>query len=425
MDAAIADWTARGLGITAVVYGVPAWARVTRACSPAAAGFEIFCAPDDAADYARFVGFLARRYNGANGVGRVADFVIHNEVNSNIWFDVGCGQGTPCDTDQWLDLYADNYVRAYDAAVAEQSEARVYVSLDHHFGSPDFDQPAAENPLLAGQTVLHAVAAAAGGRAWRVAYHPYPANLLAPDFSPDDWPRVTYGNLGTLVGWLAATWPGSAAATGVHLTESGVNAFAPSSASDQADGVCRSLRNVLGTPGIGRYIYHRMVDHPDETAAGLGLGLWTTSHTPKAAWATWALANRDDLSPPQLACGFEDLPYTRLTRASHRTRGHVATTRGLADGFTAESSWRLLRDAQADTELLYECEVGEHTFLTPDPGCEGQHPMGPVGWIARAAFSGGVALYRCYRPSNGDHFVSPDSACEGHTTERTLGWAWP
>lgn len=424
-DAAIADWTARGLAVTTVVYGVPAWARVTRPCSPVAAGFEIFCAPDDAADYARFVGFLARRYNGYNGAGRVADFVVHNEVNTNTWFDVGCGQGTPCDADQWLAIYADNYVRAYDAAVAEQAFARVYVSLDHHFGSPDYDQPSAQDPLLAGQTVLRAVAAAAGSRAWRVAYHPYPPDLLAPGFSPDDWPRVTYGNLGTLVGWLAATWPGSAAATGVHLTESGVNSLAPSSEAAQADGVCTSLRNVLGTPGIGRYVYHRMVDHPDETAAGLGVGLWGSDGVAKAAWSTWALANRDDLSPPQLGCGFEDLPYTRLTRAWHPTRGHVATSRQLPDGFTAESSWRLHREAQADTELLYECKVGDHTFLTPDPGCEGQHPMGPVGWIARGAFDGGVALHRCHIPSSGDHFVSPDPACEGHTPERTLGWAWP
>jgi hypothetical protein len=423
VDAAIADWSSRGLAVTAVVYGVPAWARTQRDCSPAAAGFEIFCAPDDAADYARFAGMIARRYNGHNGLGRVSDFVIHNEVNSNTWFDIGCGQGTACDANAWTATYVDSYTQAFDAIRSEQSEAKIFVSLDHHFASPDYDQPGAYNALLAGQTVLEAVAAAAGGRDWRVAYHPYPPDLLSPEFSADDWPKVTYGNLGALQGWLRSRWPDSAAATDVHLTESGVNSLSPSSEAAQANGVCDSFANVLGTPGISRYIYHRMQDHPDETAAGLGVGLRGTDGSAKAAWSTWALANRFDLSPQQLSCGFEDLPHTVLSRSHNASRGHWASSRIPPAGFSVEQSWRLWREERSGTSLLYECAVGQHNLLSPDPGCEGQRAMGPVGWIHDAEVSGSVALYRCYVSSNGDHFVSPDPGCEGQVTERLLGWA--
>lgn len=423
VESAIAAWTSRGVAVSAIVYGVPEWARTGRACSPAAAGFEIFCAPDDAADYARFAGMLARRFNGNNGVGRVADFVIHNEVNSNVWFDIGCGQGVDCDAATWLSTYADNYVQAFDAIRAEQINAKVFVSLEHHFASPEYDQPTAYDALLSGQSVLTAVATSAGTRDWRVAYHPYAPDLLSPTFSADDWPKVTYGNLGALPGWLYANWPGSAAATDIHLTESGINSLAPSSDAEQSEALCETFVNVLGTPGISRYIYHRMQDHPDETAGGLGVGLWSTTGVAKPAWATWALANRDDLVPTQLSCGFENVPYTVLTRSFDPIRGHWASSRGAPASFTKEESWYLWRDEQPDSTLLFECAVGEHNLLTPGFDCEGLRAMGPVGWINNLPVAGSVALYRCYIPTNGDHFISGDPACEGQTVERLLGYA--
>ncbi|MEZ4287600.1 MAG: hypothetical protein R3A47_05550 [Polyangiales bacterium] len=69
---------------------------------------------ENIADFARFAGDAAHRYNGANGRGRIIDFVIQNEVNSNAWFDVGCGQGTPCNVNRWLDVYSNIFAQAYD-----------------------------------------------------------------------------------------------------------------------------------------------------------------------------------------------------------------------------------------------------------------------------------------------------------------------
>jgi hypothetical protein len=424
IDQAIGAWTSRGVVVTAIVYGVPGWARIPSGCSPVAPGFEIFCAPANPADYGRFARFVARRYDGLHGHGRVADFVIHNEVNANDWFDVGCGKGTPCDPSAWIDQYARNYSEAYDAITSEQSEAKVLVSLEHHFGA-SFDDPAGFNPILSGQTLLSGLAARIGPRAWRVAYHPYPPNLLAPEFGPDDWPRVTYGNIGTLVGWLRKTFPGTPSAWVVQLTESGVNSLPPSSQAAQADGVCRSFRNILGTPGIESYIYHRMKDHPAETAAGLGLGLHDETGQAKQAWAVWALANRNDLSPPQLSCGFEDLPHTRLTRSYHPSRGHWTSSRLPPQGFHAEQSWLLSRDPIPDSTLLFECRADDHNLISPDPGCEGLLPMGPVGYAQASPAPNMVALYRCRIAQGTDHFVSTDPGCEGQTTEQLLGYALP
>ena len=422
-DAAIADWTGLGLVVTAVVYGVPAWARTSRPCNGAVD--PMFCAPDHAADFASFAGMLAKRYDGAHGHGRIADFVIHNEVNSNDWFNVGCGGGVACDPASWLDVYAQNYAAAYDRVVAAQPAAKVLISLDHHFGAPDFDQPSAAHPLLSGQTVITGVASRVAPRAFRVAYHAYPPDLLKPDFSPDDWPLVTFGNLGVLAGWLRQTFPSVPSSWEIQLTENGVNSLAPnSSEAAQADGVCASFVNVLGTPGIENYVYHRMKDHPVEVAQGLGCGLHAADGTAKAAWSTWALANRADLSPPELSCGFEDLPYARLWRSYDAARGHWASTRRAPPGFTKERSWRLLREAAPGTVLLFECKVAGHDLLSPDVGCEGQPTLGPVGFAYTAAAADRVPLYRC-RTAGGDHFVSEDPGCEGQVQESLLGWVLP
>jgi hypothetical protein len=172
-----------------------------------------------------------------------------------------------------------------------------------------------------------------------------------------------------------------------------------------------------------------MSDNPVETAAGLGVGLRNANQTAKPGWTTWATVNRNDLVPPQLSCGFEDLPYTRLTRSNHTVRGHWASTRIAPTGFVAEQSFKLLRDAPPATPntpkaiMLFECGVAQHNLVSTQVTCEGLAPLGPLGYAYETQAPGTIALYRC--KIGGDHFISADAACEGQTVESRLGFVFP
>ena len=430
--AAIKTYTDAGVVVTGVVYGVPSWAR--RSCSSGSVVAAHFCAPTEsgAADYGRFAGFLAWYFNGLNGNGRVADFVIHNEVNASEWFNYGCAAGT-CDPATWASVYAQSYNAAYDAVKKEQPHAKILISFEHHFGSSFDSKLSNTRPVVSAQTFLSHLIPKVGSRDWRIAWHSYPPNLLSPDFGAMDWPRVTFGNLGVLAGWLRQNYPSDPHAWEIQLTENGINGVTGNATmqASQKTQLCQAFRNVLGTPGIESFIYHRMRDHETEVAAGLGLGLVDQGGNYKPAWSTYALASRAG----SLDCGFQyalgqsdGLAKVKLIRGV-KSGKHWATTRQLPSGYSQDSvNWRLLREAKSGTVLLYECCIGngstcDHSMVSPSNTCEGQFNMGPLGYAYTTQVAGTVPLYRCYK--NGDHMVSGDAGCEGYTNESTLGYVYP
>ena len=110
--------------------------------------------------------------------------------------------------------------------------------------------------------------------------------------------------------------------------------------------------------------------------------------------------------------------------AADRDR-HRVTTTSVAPGYSFEATLGfLLPSGGAGRQAVYACLAGsEDHFLSPDGNCEGQIPLGRLGYAYTSPPDGleTVAVWRCVRPGIG-HFATRDPNCEGHRTESRIGF---
>lgn len=131
------------------------------------------------------------------------------------------------------------------------------------------------------------------------------------------------------------------------------------------------------------------------------------------------------------AVGWNPNPSTfALSRYAEYPNGHWVTTGYVAPGYALESVLGYLLMTEApNTNAIYSCQLsdGIHQMISLDSSCEGQKPLGVIGWIYQTPPSNTsvVAIYRC-SVAGGDHFASLDPNCEGQTIENgglPLGYA--
>ncbi len=228
--------------------------------------------------FAAALAFLSQRWSGADfSHGKVAGYIIGNEVNSHWWWS-NRGEAS-------LAEFTDDYVRtmrlAADAVRSQSNWARVYVSLDHHWTI----RHSAENPnrSFGARPFLERFARTAraqGDFEWHLAYHPYPEDLGDPRFWEDetairsfDTPRITFRNLEVLTAFMRRPemlYQGKPRS--IILSEQGFHTPPGREGEElQAAAWCYAYRRVAALDGIDAFILHRHVDHPRE--GGLRLGL--------------------------------------------------------------------------------------------------------------------------------------------------------
>ncbi len=220
--------------------------------------------------------FIAQRYSKPGYPhGRVANYIVGNEVNSH-WFWANMGRVS-------MEEFADDYLRAVKschAAVRKFSTtARVYVSLEHHWNIryPGGD----EKQAFAARPFLERMAKNGGEVDWHVAFHPYPENLFEcrtwNDKSAtleENTPRITFKNLEMLTAFLKKPeMLHEGKPRRVILSEQGFHsADNPDGEQAQAAAYAYAFYRANQLDGIDSFILHRHVDHQHE--GGLNLGLW-------------------------------------------------------------------------------------------------------------------------------------------------------
>ena len=231
--------------------------------------------------------FCAERWSRPDRkYGRVAGYIMGNEVNSHWWW-ANMGRVT-------MPQFAEDYLRtvrlAYTAVRKQSSWVRVYLSLEHHwnirYGAGDERQCFPARPFL---EYFARRAREGGDFDWNLAFHPYPENLFEPRFWNDKsattnvntTPRITFKNIELLPAYLRRPellYDGQPRR--IILSEQGFHTPKGTNGEIiQAAAYCYAYKKIEAIEGIDAFILHRHVDNRGEGGLLLGLRSFTPSAT--------------------------------------------------------------------------------------------------------------------------------------------------
>jgi hypothetical protein len=230
--------------------------------------------------YTGLLSFLAKRYSQPSGPhGRVWGWIIGNEVNSQwMWYNLGMQPLAKA-----VGHYEQAFRIAHQAITQQNPDARLYISLDHHWTA---SMPGiSDQESYPGKAFLDGFAAEVrknGDFAWHVAHHPYPDDLGNPRTwndkaaTPDENSKhITFKNLEVACRYMRKPellWQGKPRR--IILSEQGIHCLGtPDGEQLQSAGFTYAWEKMNRLDGIDAFIWHRHVDHAKE--GGLRLGLWT------------------------------------------------------------------------------------------------------------------------------------------------------
>ena len=226
--------------------------------------------------------FLAKRYNGKNGHGKITNWVVGNEINNQYWNYMG---------DLDVSAYTSKFQRAfrvfYTAMKSVSANDNIMFSIDHYWNMLPEAAPVGK---YKGKDILlafHNYEEAEGYMDYGLALHPYPYPIYSPNFWDDDKtgrvndtvdsPIVNFKNLHVITDFMSmdSMKNRKGEVRKIFLTEEGFSSVAKGvdKSTEQAAAVAYSYFIVDNNPYISAYLMSRQEDNEDETKHGLAFGL--------------------------------------------------------------------------------------------------------------------------------------------------------
>lgn len=226
--------------------------------------------------------FLAKRYNGKNGHGKITNWVVGNEINNQYWNYMG---------DLDVSAYTSKFQRAfrvfYTAMKSVSANDNIMFSIDHYWNMLPEAAPVGK---YKGKDILlafHNYEEAEGYMDYGLALHPYPYPIYSPNFWDDDKtgrvndtvdsPIVNFKNLHVITDFMSmdSMKNRKGEVRKIFLTEEGFSSIAKGvdRSTEQAAAVAYSYFIVDNNPYISAYLMSRQEDNEDETKHGLAFGL--------------------------------------------------------------------------------------------------------------------------------------------------------
>ena len=226
--------------------------------------------------------FLANRYSGYNGHGKITNWVIGNEINNQYWNYIG-----NYDVGQYTLIYQRAFRTFYTAIKSVSAGDSVMFSLDLYWNMLPETGVVGK---YTGKSVLEAFSILdqmEGKTDWGLALHPYPYPIWNPIFwddyetgkvnNTDASPVVSMANISVITNYMhrADLLTRAGTVRDIYLTEQGFNSNSrgQDATLDQAAAFAYAYYMVNCNPDIKGFLLSRQLDHTEETKTGLAYGL--------------------------------------------------------------------------------------------------------------------------------------------------------
>ncbi len=237
--------------------------------------------------------YLANRYNGGEP-GTVDNWIIGNEANAQYEWNY---MSTSVSMEGQAAEYAKAVRICYNAILSQNSNAKVYISLDHQYAKADVPSiHFGSRPYL---EVFNQITNAEGNFDWNLAIHPYNASMYdavawtTSDLVTDDQnsPYITMRNVHIVTDLLlgAPFRNSKGGVRGTFCSEVGYNAY--NDLQSQAASVVYGYLQCVNNQYIDGFIYSRQSDSPDETRNNLATGLQDYNYNHRMAYDFYKYAD--------------------------------------------------------------------------------------------------------------------------------------